>query len=93
MTINEKVTELTKSLLKHIAQNKEEIKDKCESNSHAKKHVLSEVDNAEKFLKIILEKRASAYITKLFQDILDKWDECEKIENEITHHSTGNYRP
>jgi len=69
-------------LLQYIGDNTETHRTKCTDNTYARRGLLHLVDNHQDFLNAVIEKRGSAYIPKLFQNILDRFDECEKCNTE-----------
>ena len=75
------------SLLNEIVDNRQHLENLCNSNVNAKKNILVHLDTPEEFLKQIVERRASAYIKLLFQEILDQYDsiqiELQEIEVQI----------
>ena len=72
--------ELQKSLLyQSIIDNKETLKITCASDRYTNKSLLPLVDSPEEFVAYMIGKRESGYITKLFGDLLNTWDECEAI--------------
>jgi len=71
--------ELRTCLNRHVVENAEDLKRISEGNSNARKHILHLIDEPESFVKALVEKRKSAYITNLYQDILDKCDECDAV--------------
>ena len=73
---------LQSSLVQFIAGNSERLKVISEANRYAKKSLLGLVDRPEEFLDAIVAKRGSGYITELFSDILEKYEDCEQVNNE-----------
>ena len=78
----DKYEQLQSSLVQFIANNSKRLKVISEANSYAKKSVLGLVDSPEEFLDFIVAKRGTGYVTKLFSDILEKYDDCEQVNNE-----------
>ena len=82
----EKYTAIQAELIQYVIDNNEALKIKCTSNPHARKGLLSLVDEPQKFLDAVIKKQASAYIEKLFGDILERLFDAEKIKTEIENH-------
>ncbi len=70
------------SLIKIIIDTNAALKDKCTGNAVAKKNMLHLVDKPEVFLEYIVAKQGSAYILKLFGDLLELWNKCETIKKD-----------
>ena len=70
------------ALIKKITETNASLKTTCNANTIAKKNMLHLVDEPEAFLGYLVAKRGSAYIIKLFADLLDLWDKCEAIKIE-----------
>ena len=81
-----KYTALQAELIQYIIDNNDSLKTKCASNTHAKKGLLSLVDEPQKFLNAITKKISSAYITKLFSEIVERLADAEEIKKEIENH-------
>ncbi|KAA8485349.1 DNA helicase/exodeoxyribonuclease V beta subunit [Arcticibacter tournemirensis] len=71
--------ELRTCLTRYVVDNAENLKRVSEENSNARKHILHLIDDPESFVQAVVEKRKSAYITKLYQDVLDRCDECDAV--------------
>jgi exodeoxyribonuclease V beta subunit len=80
---NEKISELSECLVKHIVESKEILKEECEKNAYTKKNLLHLIDTPKEFLKFIIAKKDLQNVKKVFGTIIEKCDECETIENEI----------
>lgn len=78
----EKLDTETIALKDYIITNRLSITQACEGNTTARKNILPIVNDAELFLETIVEKRKSAYIINLFDEILIKYDALEKIKAE-----------
>ena len=70
------------SLLQYIVDNKIKLGEICATNTHAKKGLLPLLESPQDFLNAIIKKRDSAYILKLFDEILIHFEACEKVNNE-----------
>ena len=82
-----KEKELEDILIKSIENNKEEIIRKASSNQYAKAFIPFLETSAKAFLSLFYSKRKQdkvpAYLSKLFKEIMDQCDDCDKIRNEI----------
>lgn len=68
------------AVLEYIITHAARLKALSESNGYAKKSLLLLIDTPAVFLSEMLKKRTSAYIPKLYQDILDLADQAEMAE-------------
>lgn len=73
----QKKEEATAAVLEYIITHTARLKTLSESNGYAKKSLLLLLDTPAGFLSEMLKKRTSAYIPKLYQDVLDLADEAE----------------
>ncbi|HJT74329.1 MAG TPA: UvrD-helicase domain-containing protein, partial [Chitinophaga sp.] len=69
-------------LLDYVEDKKEEIKAICEKNTHAKKNLLPYIDEPEKFISTLIEKKSAAYVTKLFPEVLELVAKTEAADEE-----------
>ncbi|MFC5282043.1 UvrD-helicase domain-containing protein [Pedobacter alpinus] len=79
----EKLTTETTALKQYIIANNVNITAACEGNTTARKNILPIVNDVDLFLETIIDKRKSAYINNLFDDILTRYDALEEIKNEL----------
>jgi len=85
--VKAKETQLFNCLIKTIENNKEELIRK--SSSHTYAHVLVPLleKSPQLFIDAILKKRKEAkvpgYLFKLFKDIMEQCDDCDKVKKEI----------
>lgn len=80
-----KEDQLKKDLLIYLKDNQEKLRAATEGSGHAKKAFLNLLDDPEAFLDALLKKRDSAYVIKLYQDILDQCDVCAGVTEELVH--------
>ena len=78
-----KYTTLQAELVQYISDNNDSLKTRCLTNSHAKKGLLTLIDQPQEFVDALIKKRESAYILKLFSDILELIDDAAKVKDEI----------
>ncbi len=84
--LTEKDKEIKECVYDHIKKNSARLKIITESNHHAKARVLHLIDTPAEFLTTIISKKDKAYIDKLYGDIIEQHDECDKLaqdKNEI----------
>ena len=82
--VKKEADKLWESLIQSLIDNSDALKEKSSKNRYAKKGALQLIDEPEKFLNFILDKRAkSAYIVELYDDILQGCDVCEEAKNKI----------
>lgn len=79
---DEKKCKAEAALLAFAEGDKERLRTSCESNTHAKKNLLPHIEDLEKFIGALLEKRSAAYVIKLFPDILELADKVAEADNE-----------
>ena len=80
----DKEKELRNCLIQNIMDKKKQLKEKALKDTNARKHILHLIDEPQDFLDAIIKKRLSVYIIRLFGDILDMSDQCNKVREEIT---------
>ena len=82
-----KERELLEILIKSIEKNKQDIIRKASSNPHAKAFIPLLERSPQLFLTAFFEKRnkekVPAYLARLFQEIMDQCDDCDKVKKEI----------
>ncbi len=71
------------SLIEYIAEISLDLRKTCESDRYAKSALLHLIDSPQQFLDAVINKRASAYIPRLFNEILKRFDACEEVKKEI----------
>jgi exodeoxyribonuclease V beta subunit len=81
-SVDERKEVAEQQLLSFIRQDSARLKSVCESNTHAKKALLPYVDDPEQFISIVTEKKETAYIKKLFSDVLEQLDKVVLIAEE-----------
>jgi exodeoxyribonuclease V beta subunit len=70
------------ALIDDIANRKDEMIALCMSNTHAKKRLPELLANPEKFLQEVESKGSTAYIQKLFSDIVEQIATCRAAQQE-----------
>ncbi len=74
-------------LIKNIKENKEDIIRKASTNPHAKSFIPYLERSPQLFLTAFFNKRnqdrVPAYLSKLFQQIMNQCDDCDKVKKEI----------
>ena len=80
-----KINALDERLENYLSENKDEIKQKCEANSNAKKGLLPLIDRTAAFFHFIYEKRDTAYINKLFPEIIALIKEQEAAQTVLNN--------
>ena len=80
----DKEKELRNCLIKNIIDKRKQLKEKALRDTNARKHIHHLIDEPQDFLDAIIKKRQSVYIIRLFGDILDMSDQCDKVREEIT---------
>jgi exodeoxyribonuclease V beta subunit len=80
----DKEKELRNCLIQNIIGNSKQLKEKALNDTNGRKHILHLIDEPQDFLDAIIKKRSSGYIIKLFGDILNMSDQCDKAREEIT---------
>lgn len=78
-----KYAALQAALIQYIVDNNNAFKITCTANTHAKKGLLSLLDEPQNFLDAVVKKRGSDYIVKLFGEVLERIDEAAQAKNEI----------
>ena len=73
--------DLFSALLHQVEVNRDPLRSICAGNRYAKKSLMDLVDNPAAFLDFIVSKRDSGYITELFSDLLEQFDDCEKLND------------
>ncbi len=86
LAIEEEEKLLLENLYKEILDSANELIERCNSNSYAQKNVLQYVHQPEAFLKFLKEKSGLANIIKVFPDWLEKIEEVNAFQNNITRH-------
>ena len=81
--IKEESEKLRAALIQSIKEDSKELKMKSGKNRYAKNGALQLIDEPEEFLSFILGRRKSGYINELYENILQKCDECEDAEDKI----------
>ncbi|HUH18739.1 UvrD-helicase domain-containing protein [Albibacterium sp.] len=86
LAIEEEEKLLLEDLYKEILDSANELIERCNSNSYAQKNVLQYVHQPEAFLKFLKEKSGLANIIKVFPDWLEKIEEANVFQNNISRH-------
>ncbi len=68
---------LRQCLVEHLDERAEEIQQLAMGNPHAKKNLQTHFGDPEALLSAIVSKKSTAYIQKLFPDLLERHDECD----------------
>lgn len=69
--------DLRQCLVEHLDERAEEIQQAALGNAHARKNLQAHFGNPEALLGAIVSKKSTAYIQKLFPDLLERHDECD----------------
>ena len=69
--------DLRQCLVEHLDERAEEIQQLVMGNSYAKKNLQVHFGDSEALLNAIVSKKSTAYIQKLFPDLLERHDECD----------------
>jgi len=69
--------DLRQCLVEHLDERAEEIQQLAMGNSYAKKNLQAHFGNPEALLGAIVSKKSTAYIQKLFPDLLERHGECD----------------
>lgn len=72
---------LETALYEYITTHANRLRTVCNSNAHAKKGLLNFIDKPKVFIEKIIEKKKSAYIEKLFPDILERIEEIKTAQD------------
>ncbi len=81
--LKDKEAELKSCLIQHINESSEDLKRITEANRYAKKSLLHLIDRPEEFIKVISEKKESAYIIDLYQEVLDQCAGCDEAFQQL----------
>ena len=85
-TLVNDATACKKKWNQYITTNKTELNRLAASNNHAGKALLHLLVDPDAFLRIIAEKRGTAYIQKLFAELIDACDEIAELDALISAH-------
>ncbi len=77
--LTEKDKEIKECVYDHIKKNSARLKTISESNRHAQASVLHLIDTPAEFLNTIVSRKDKIYIDKLYGDIIEQHDECDKL--------------
>lgn len=81
--LDDKEARLSEALHGYVVAHGSRLVTVCEGNAYARKGLIDLIATPPAFLESIKSKRAkSAYITKLFPDILERLDACEQVTEE-----------
>lgn len=84
LTIEEQKIIFLESLYRKVIDSVNELTERCNSNSYAKKNVLPLIHQPEAFLDYLKDKSEAAYIIKVFPDWLDKIAEADAFQSSIS---------
>lgn len=86
LTIEEQKSIFLEGLYQEVIDSINELIERCNSNSYAKKNVLPLIHQPEAFLDYLKDKaEAAAYIIKVFPDWLDKIAEADAFQSSISN--------
>jgi len=80
--LSEKDKEIKECVYDHIRKNSDRLKFITEANKYAKTSLLHLVDTPAEFVKVVVSKKGTGYIDKLYGDILQQHGECDELVEE-----------
>ncbi|MDB5247664.1 MAG: Exodeoxyribonuclease [Segetibacter sp.] len=78
----EKDKEIKECVYDHIRKNASHLKSITEGNRYAKTSLLHLVDTPAEFVNLVVSKKGTGYIDKLYGDIIEQHGECDELVEE-----------
>jgi len=78
----EKDKEIKECVYDHIRKNSDRLKSITEANRYAKTSLLHLVDTPADFVSLVVNKKGTGYIDKLYGDIIEQHSECDELVEE-----------
>ncbi|MEO5996125.1 MAG: exodeoxyribonuclease V subunit beta [Chitinophagaceae bacterium] len=85
-TLEQKQSEMREALVQHVIDNTASIISTANSNTYAKKNVISLIESPKEFLDFLWEKRNGVNIKKTFPDLLLKLTDCDQCLEDRNEH-------
>lgn len=84
-TLAEKDKEIKECVYDHIRKNADRLASVTEANKYAKTSLLHLINTPAEFVKLVVSKKGTGYIDKLYGDIITQHSECDDLVEEKNH--------